>query len=708
MRLYYICFFLILSCLILNNIDAQTKAAVIVGVSDYPDKSGIPDLQYPSQEAQSLTDLLTEQGYQCYTLLNQEATKNNLEMSMQALTEVSKQKSLEHLIFYFSGRGTRIEDDPVFSTLYFVDEDKDELDECFLLSDADPADPDTYLRDDALFEFVTQIKTNATTLILDCSFSAVADNTSIKGYGESKAEAFDGVNVMKEGDVGALENSLVLSASAPDQSASDGTFSALLLDALKAEETDTSRNRDLSVAEVYAYLKNALKDEQIPYLFDPQQHNPTLVTLPELPTLEIVSEPLGAEVYLTQGQRRREYAGTTPFLQELQKGLYRIDVQKPAFRRSPVQELELNEYGRSYSLESLVLKPIGIHGIVRDKHGNLVENLTVIVKQEGEEIWRKEVERDGSFHLNQAQETWLRLDQVYEVSVIGKNLIFSEKVNFTFRGYQDVDLTIPVTLDTIAPILLNSAFSSSRVTPVEDLLLSGDEVFITLQVTDDELGNQSNLGVSSVKLMLGVRGSDELWPLNSVVKAGEQPKGQHEYQFQYAVTQNPDAIEEWYVAQVEIVDKGGNARLCRQNEVNINFSVCPNVLIMAERLFNDGAYEKALEALNLATAHTDRSRYIMSLTHHKLNSKQDALEIFLQIGDQLPYLMDQHPDLSSLPRQLANRLWRHYLDQLANRRQDPDFFNLLIATAEKLNRSQDAELYQSYKEKLIASKTTED
>merc|ERR1711964_374688 len=136
-------------------------------------------------------------------------------------------------------------------------------------------------------------------------------------------------------------------------------------------------------------------------------------------------------------------------------------------------------------------------------------------------------------------------------------------------------------------------------------------------------------------------GSDKLWPLDSVVKAGEQPKGQHEYQFQYAVTQNPDAIEEWYVAQVEVVDKGGNARLYHQNEVNINFSVCPNVLIMAESLFNDGTYEKVLEALNLATAHTDRSRYIMSLTHHKLNSKQNALESFLQIGEQLPYLMDQ-------------------------------------------------------------------
>ena len=120
----------------MNKVDAQTKVAVIIGVSDYPAESGIPDLKYPSQEAESVAHLLTEQGYTCYTFINQDATKANLETTFQNLTDISSQKSIEHLIFYFNGRGTRIEDDPVFSTLYFVDEDKDELDECILLSDA--------------------------------------------------------------------------------------------------------------------------------------------------------------------------------------------------------------------------------------------------------------------------------------------------------------------------------------------------------------------------------------------------------------------------------------------------------------------------------------------------------------------------------------------------------------------------------------------
>ncbi len=718
MRLYYILFFLILSCLSLNGVEAQIKAAVIVGVSDYPAKSNIPDLQHSSQEAKSLSNFLAERGYQCHTLLDREATKKNLESSIQTLIEMSEQKSLDHFIFYFNGRGTRIEDDPVFSVLYFVDEDKDGLDECLLLSDADPADLDTYLRDDALFEFVTQIKTDAITLILDCSFNGVADNISIKGFGESTADEFDGVNVMKEGDVGALEKGLVLSASAPDQPALDGVFSTALLDALKAEKADTSQDRDLSVAEIYAYLKNALKDKQVPYLFDPQQHNPTLVTLPELPTLEIISEPSGAEVYLTKGQKRREYIGSTPFLQELQKGQYRIDVQKLAFHRSPVQDIELSEYSQSYTLEPFVLKPIGIHGIVRDDNGNPTENLKVIIKQEGKEIWREDAERNGSFHLSQEQQSWLKLDQVYEVSAIGSNLLSSERVTFTFRGYQDIDLIVPVALDGTAPILIDSVFSSSRLVPSEDLLLLGDEVLITLTVTDkvtddgvlrdDGMESQNYLGVSSVKLILGVKGSAELWPLNPVMEKDEQLKDQHSYQFQYTVTKNPEVVEEWFVARVEVIDKGGNARLYRENEVNINFAVCPNVLAMGERLFRDGAYDKAIDSFNLATEQTDRSRYIMSLAHHELNSIQNAVESFLLISDQLFYLSGQHSGLSPLPRKFANRLWRYYLDQLSKHRQDPDFVSLLIATAERLNRLHDAELYQIYKEKLIANRTAKE
>ncbi|HIA67362.1 TPA: PEGA domain-containing protein, partial [Candidatus Poribacteria bacterium] len=645
-------------------------------------------------------------------------TKKNLESSIQTLIEMSEQKSLDHFIFYFNGRGTRIEDDPVFSVLYFVDEDKDELDECLLLSDADPADLDTYLRDDALFEFVTQIKTDAITLILDCSFNGVADNISIKGFGESTADEFDGVNVMKEGDVGALEKGLVLSASAPDQPALDGAFSTALLDALKAEKADTSQDRDLSVAEIYAYLKNALKDKQVPYLFDPQQHNPTLVTLPELPTLEIISEPSGAEVYLTKGQKRREYIGSTPFLQELQKGQYRIDVQKLAFHRSPVQDIELSEYSQSYTLEPFVLKPIGIHGIVRDDNGNPTENLKVIIKHKGKEIWREDAERNGSFHLSQEQQSWLKLDQVYEVSAIGSNLLSSERVTFTFRGYQDIDLIVPVALDGTAPILIDSVFSSSRLVPSEDLLLLGDEVLITLTVTDkvtddgvlrdDGMESQNYLGVSSVKLILGVKGSAELWPLNPVMEKDEQLKDQHSYQFQYTVTKNPEVVEEWFVARVEVIDKGGNARLYRENEVNINFAVCPNVLAMGERLFRDGAYDKAIDSFNLATEQTDRSRYIMSLAHHELNSIQNAVESFLLISDQLFYLSGQHSGLSPLPRKFANRLWRYYLDQLSKHRQDPDFVSLLIATAERLNRLHDAELYQIYKEKLIANRTAKE
>ena len=708
MRTYHIFLFLILTCLLMNKVDAQTKVAVIIGVSDYPVESGIPDLKYPSQEAESVAHLLTEQGYTCYTFINQDATKANLETTFQNLTDISSQKSIEHLIFYFNGRGTRIEDDPVFSTLYFVDEDKDELDECILLSDANSTDQETYLRDDGVFEFISQVKSNSTTLILDCCFNGDPDNNSIKGYGNSKSDTLDGINIMKEGDVGALSNSLVLSASSPDRLASDGVFTPALIDALSAEETDISRDRDLSMAEIYAYLKNFITDQQTPYLFDPQQHNPTLATLPELSTLEVTSDPVGADVYLTQGQRRREYAGTTPFLQELKKGTYQIDVQKPAFRRSPGQKLNITEYGESYEIQPLVLKPIGIHGIVRDKNGDLPENLTALVKLDGVEIWRKEVGKDGSFHLNQIDEGWLKLDEVYEVVIIGKNLFFSEKISFTFRGFQDIDLLIPVIMDTTAPVMLKAGFSSSRIKPVENLLLSGDKSFFTLRVTDDELSKEESLGIKSVELSLGKKGTDQLLSLepNKLVmsKNGEVTNSHSEYKFQYMIPENPDSIEEWFIAKVQLIDKGGNVRIYGPDEINITFSVCPSAISMAEILYDEEKYYEALEAFKLAKSNTDRGRYMVSLTHHKLNSKQKSLENFLQIEDPIPYMAGEKDSLPEIPREFANQLWRNYLDRLPDNLDDPNFFDLLAATAEKLNRSVDAELYRSYKEQYIANK----
>ena len=273
-------------------------------------------------------------------------------------------------------------------------------------------------------------------------------------------------------------------------------------------------------------------------------------------------------------------------------------------------------------------------------------------------------------------------------------------------------MLVPVALDGAAPILIDSVFSSSRLVPSEDLLLLGDEVLITLTVTDkvaeEGIETQNHLGVSSVKLVLGVKNSAELWPLDPVMEKDGQLKDQHSYQFQYTVTKNPELVEEWFVAQVEVTDKGGNARLYNENEVNINFAVCPNILVMGEKLFRDGAYDKAIDSFNLATKHTDRSRYIMSLAQHELNSIQNAVESFLLIGDQFSYLSGQHSGVPPLPRQFANKLWRFYLDQLTKHRQDPDFFSLLIATAERLNRLHDAELYQIYKEKLIANRTAKE
>ena len=61
---------LCLSLLIPKIGEAGTKAAVIVGISDYPEASNIPDLQSAAQDAQNFSDYLNRHDYQAYTFLD--------------------------------------------------------------------------------------------------------------------------------------------------------------------------------------------------------------------------------------------------------------------------------------------------------------------------------------------------------------------------------------------------------------------------------------------------------------------------------------------------------------------------------------------------------------------------------------------------------------------------------------------------------------
>ena len=699
--------------------EGATKAAVIVGISDYPETSNIPDLQFAGRDAQNFSDFLKGDGYQPYTLIDGEATKENLKVGIDAFARAAIQEEFEQVIFYFSGRGTRVPDERM------PPDEVDGLDECLLLGDAKAEQVETYLRDDELLQLLARIRTDVTLLILDCSFSGDAENGPIKGLGDTSGVELDGVNPTKEGDVEFLQNALILSASKPDEGAGDGVLMPALLTALDLEEVDTTGDRRISVGEIHQYLKGtpSIADRgQTPQLFDPRQLNPILAVLPTVPTLQIISNPSGADIFITpvkrvaspsevkqtdstfllSDQAGRQHVGQTPLEQELKPGKYRIEIQKSGFRRGPIQEIELTEYNKAYTLVPATLRPIEVHGIAVDASGKPADNLLVEFQQNGNIVDGREIGEDGAFYLSPNRDTWLQLDQAYSVTVTGRQVMKSDPVTFTFTGYEDLYLSIPATLDTTPPELVYTVFSSSRTVPDADALLPGDNVWILI------IAGDAGLGMETASLAIRRLGTDELLPLKSSVDPDEVRYSDKfgVYRFQHTITETSSAAEEWSVAQLVLKDKAGNSRLYYTGEIPIHFTVFPNALAMGESYFKREAYTNSLDAFGLTEAQTDYSRYLTALAYYGLKSIDKAVDTFLTIVDPSTYLAFLPPDSPPTPRPLLNRLRGRYREQAPLNRKDPEYFVRLALTAEALNRQKEAALHRKYREELLYKEKT--
>ena len=684
---------------------AGPRAAVIVGVSDYPDGSNIPDLQFAARDAQNFSAFVKERGYQQYTLIDDEATGENLRRGIEIFARNAIQEPFEQLIFYFSGRGTRVIDERLPP-----DEDKDGYDECLLLSDATAGQEETYLRDDELLQLMARIKAHAVLLILDCSFHGEPEDASVKGLGAVPGEGLDGVSPVKEGDVDSIQNTLVLSASEAEEGAVDGVLMPALLVTLDAEEADTTGDRQLSVGEIHQHIKSMLSGRQTPQLFDPWQLNPVPVVLPPLPTLQITSDPAGAEVFIVPENRaasrlplseapgRRRF-GRTPLQLELKKGKYRVTVQKLGFRRPTPQEIDLAEYDKAYTLEPFALSPISIHGTVLDERGIAVGNPMVRFQQGEKIVDQKAADAYGTFRPKPDEDTWLQLGQEYTVTVTGRQVLTANLETFTFTGYEDIHLDLRVTLDTTPPELVGVDLSTSRTVPAKNVVLPGDEILLTVMARDD------GLGVEAVSLTLGQLGTERVLNLDEPKALGEQQSSEEDrkYVFRHPIAGPPDDTERWQVARIQLTDSGGNSRIYAAGEINIGFTAFPNALAMGESYFQMEAYTQALAAFDLAETETDHSRYLTTLVHDALQSTQKAVDTFLTITDQATYLGNRPPDLAPMPRSLLNRLWGHYLDELPQNRQNPVHLNLLAVAAKALNRPDQAKLYQAYREKLLTT-----
>src|SRR5260221_192281 len=104
---------ILLSCLACfaapNYADAATRHALIVGVGDYNDKSGLEKLFAPRNDAERLKTTLEKRGFDFVTdLLVDQDVKDKAAFNERLQKFVSRIGANDEVLFYFSGHGFNV------------------------------------------------------------------------------------------------------------------------------------------------------------------------------------------------------------------------------------------------------------------------------------------------------------------------------------------------------------------------------------------------------------------------------------------------------------------------------------------------------------------------------------------------------------------------------------------------------------------------
>jgi uncharacterized caspase-like protein len=87
-----------------EQFEKQPKIAVLVGISAYPDGSGLQPLKYPTSDVEDLAAELGKQGYSVRKLTDGQATRGIIARTLSQIADVLDPNQ-GTLLFYFSGHG---------------------------------------------------------------------------------------------------------------------------------------------------------------------------------------------------------------------------------------------------------------------------------------------------------------------------------------------------------------------------------------------------------------------------------------------------------------------------------------------------------------------------------------------------------------------------------------------------------------------------
>jgi hypothetical protein len=665
------------------------KQAIMMGIDEYPDESEIAPLKSAVSDVQGLSRILSRNGYECQTLLNQEAAKTKLgDVFIQLEQQTMQDGELDVFLFYFSGRGTRVPDD------IRADEAQDGMDECILPSDASAGNARTFIRDDDLARWINAVQAKQAIVIIDCAFWGDENDPTVKGIGEKPTGATpDGIEITD----GLPVNAVLISAGSPGDGIKDGMFTAKMLEACVTEEADKDGGRIISFAEAYEYARDQLQGKQSPRLVGMEQGALPFAPLPPLSTLSIESDPPGAEIEIYLDSEKVSLKAETPASVPLKKGKYSVKVQKPGYLISQAKEVNIDKYDSNYEMELFQLKPVAVIGQLKvvNSAGKAASvdagELSIHVSKAGQDVFTEVLPADGSFQLNPGTNPWLAIGSEYESSVSGKPVLASDPVSFTYSGYKDVQVSIQATLDDVPPSLVPNG-----VTLESTRLVAGDQLCGVIKARDEGLGLADTADVQ-------FQPPGEQEPTSASAPRVPELEGAPPiaYRFCYTLPEDAKLAGEWQISSLTLHDKAGNTTIVPADQINATFTVFASRYALGKYYFDAEDYTEALSQLSQVSPPTDDALYLAALSRYHLSDADQAIETFMKIDTGTAYVgKERREDMPQMPRPMANKLWGELLKNFPDHRDDPDYLDLMAAVAEELGRDYDARIYRENAGKL--------
>ena len=339
--------------------------AMLVGVAAYPERSGVPPLEHPVSEVGALQRFLRVEGGfdRIVALTDSAATYEGIHRAFQAL--ISQVDGDDLFLFYFSGRGSRLEDD------LFLDEQVDQYDECLLPFDAQGATGESFLRDDEIGQFLQRLRTTRTCAVIDASYSG---DMGGKGFTSPDSPAddreYDGFTPGgHRGDFLPESAGVVEVGRRP---AVDGGFTARLLQELKTGR-DEDGDGHVGLGEVAVRVTDP--DGEGPRLSNEEAVRSFSIVPP---LLQVDSDPPGSIVVLDG-----DTLGVTPGVFLVEPGRHTFAVVRPGYEASPTSPVvEMLRPGRIH--RSVLLRPAeNLFTIeVLDTSGRLFPDVDVLLNGE--------------------------------------------------------------------------------------------------------------------------------------------------------------------------------------------------------------------------------------------------------------------------------------------------------------------------------------